>query len=74
MTKELLQETVESGVAYSDKMKDTMREVLHPALPKTYLRGMLDGVENTAYVAYMKGAMDMYNKLMSRQDEQADKI
>lgn len=65
MTKDLLQETVESGIAYSDKMKDTMREVLHPALPKTYFRGMLDGVENTAYVAYMKGAMDMYNKLMS---------
>lgn len=72
MTKEPLQELVEAGTAYSIEMRNTMREALHPALPKTYFRGVLDGVENTAYVAYMKGAKDMYNKLMSMKNEQTD--
>lgn len=71
INKEILSEITESAYNYSNSMYELHRAAINPNLSKSgYANGILDGIENTSYQAYMAGAKAMY-KLLNR-NEQTD--
>ena len=71
LDKELLLKVTEKAYKYNETTLRLYRAASHPAISQSsYARGILDGVDNTSYGAFMAGARAMYQILT--QNEQTD--
>ena len=70
MTKELLLELEELAEKHDSGVASLTRSVA-PGFPenRSYIKGVIDGVENTSHSSFMKGAMAMYRLLMKKESE-----